>query len=190
MQGRSKMNVRIASLIAVCAAVMCACGAEKVGVVGLQVNHLAEPQHVGAQPSFGWRMETTRAGARQVAYRVKVTRWARNAANKIVWDSGEVAVRGPPVTLREDLAMRPVSAYVVDGATGASANRHGTARIGSRRPRTAVERRPYLSRTVCGRVASAARSPIRKESWRHGGASRRRACSRSTRTAGRLRTSS
>ena len=65
MQGRSKMNVRIASLIAVCATVMCACGAEKVGVVGLQVNHLAEPQHVGAQPSFGWRMETTRAGARQ-----------------------------------------------------------------------------------------------------------------------------
>ena len=85
-----KMNMRIASLLAACATVMCACGAEKVRVVGLQVNHLSEPQHVGAQPSFGWRMETTRAGARQVAYRVKVARWARNAANETVWDSGEI----------------------------------------------------------------------------------------------------
>ena len=85
------MNMRIASLVAVCATVMCAWGAECVGIVGLQVNHLAEPRHVGAQPSFGWRMETTRAGARQVAYRVKVARAARNAVNETVWDSGEVA---------------------------------------------------------------------------------------------------
>ena len=85
------MNMRIASLVAVCATVMCAWGAESVGIVGLQVNHLAEPRHVGAQPSFGWRMETTRAGARQVAYRVKVARAARNAVNETVWDSGEVA---------------------------------------------------------------------------------------------------
>ena len=82
--------VRIVSLVTVCAMVMCACGAEKVGVVGLQVNHLAEPQHVGAQPSFGWRMETARAGARQVAYRVKVARTARNASHDTVWDSGEL----------------------------------------------------------------------------------------------------
>ncbi|MBR0504012.1 MAG: alpha-L-rhamnosidase N-terminal domain-containing protein, partial [Kiritimatiellae bacterium] len=85
------MNMRIASLLAACAAVMCAWGAESVGIVGLQVNHLAEPRHVGAQPSFGWRMETARAGARQVAYRVKVARTARNASQETVWDSGEVA---------------------------------------------------------------------------------------------------
>ena len=59
-----KMNMRIANLVAACAAVMCAWGAECVGIVGLQVNHLAEPRHVGAQPLFGWRMETARAGAR------------------------------------------------------------------------------------------------------------------------------
>ena len=86
----SKMNVRIASLVIVCATVMCAWGTECVGIVGLQVNHLSEPRHVGTQPSFGWRMETARAGARQLAYRVKVARTARNAANKTVWDSGEI----------------------------------------------------------------------------------------------------
>ena len=86
-----KVNMRIASLVAVCATLMCAWGAESVGIVGLQVNHLAEPRHVGAQPSFGWRMETARAGARQVAYRVKVARAARNASQETVWDSGEVA---------------------------------------------------------------------------------------------------
>ena len=76
------MNMRIASLVAVCATVMCAWGAESVGIVGLQVNHLAEPRHVGAKPSFGWRMETARAGARQVAYRVKVAHAARNARDR------------------------------------------------------------------------------------------------------------
>ena len=85
-----KVNMRIASLVAVCATLMCAWGAESVGIVGLQVNHLAEPRHVGAQPSFGWRMETARAGARQVAYRVKVARTARNASHDTVWDSGEL----------------------------------------------------------------------------------------------------
>ena len=86
-----KMNMRIASLVAVCATLMCAWGAERVWIVGLQVNHLAEPRHVGGHPSFGWRMETPRAGARQVAYRVKVARTARNAPQELAWDSGEVA---------------------------------------------------------------------------------------------------
>ena len=105
MQGRSKMNVRIASLIAVCATVMCACGAEKVGVVGLQVNHLAEPKHVGAKPSFGWRMETARAGARQVAYRVKVAREVRNASQETVWDSGKVAEKMSQITVKNELGL-------------------------------------------------------------------------------------
>ena len=60
-------------------------------LTGLETDHLVEPGHVGARPSFAWRMETARAGARQVAYRVKVARVARNAASEIVWDSGEVA---------------------------------------------------------------------------------------------------
>ena len=37
--------------------------------------------------------------------------------------------RGPPVHLRPDLAMRPASAYVVKGATGAANDRHGTANV-------------------------------------------------------------
>ena len=44
------MNMRIASLLAACAAVICAWGEEKVADVGMQVNHLAEPQPAGAQP--------------------------------------------------------------------------------------------------------------------------------------------
>ena len=45
--------------------------------------------------------------------------------------------RGPPVQLRHDLAMRPASAYVVKGATGAANDRHGTANV-IRRARTGM----------------------------------------------------
>ena len=74
-----------------CAVVTCVLGEERVEIAGLQVDHLVEPGHIGAQPSFAWRMETSRFGARQVAYRVKVARAARNASQVTVWDSGEVA---------------------------------------------------------------------------------------------------
>ena len=87
----NKRNIVAVALCVVCMVVRSAQLDECTRVVGLQVNHLAEPQHVGAQPSFGWRMETARAGARQLAYRMMVARAARNAANETVWDSGEVA---------------------------------------------------------------------------------------------------
>ena len=86
----NKRNIVAVALCVVCMVVWSAQLDECTRVVGLQVNHLAEPQHVGAQPSFGWRMETARAGARQLAYRMMVARVARNAANKTVWDSGEI----------------------------------------------------------------------------------------------------
>ena len=57
-------------------------------VTGLETDHLIEPGHVGLKPSFAWRMETPRAGARQAAYRIRVRR--RGAQEKMVWDSGEV----------------------------------------------------------------------------------------------------
>ena len=49
--------------------------------VGLKVNHLVAPGHVDGKPSFSWRMEADRDGARQTAYRLKVGD---------VWDSGVV----------------------------------------------------------------------------------------------------
>ena len=162
-------------------------------LTGLETDHLVEPGHVGARPSFAWRMETARAGARQVAYRVKVARVARNAASEIVWDSGEVAdgrsvgiaYAGTPLESARwyawTVAVKDEQGRWAESVPRTSpraflARTNGMARTGSHRP---------TARTVCGRVASVARLPIRKESSRRGGASRRRACSKSTRTVGR-----
>ena len=40
-------------------------------VTGLETDHLVESRHVGPKPSFAWRMETPRTGARQAAYRTE-----------------------------------------------------------------------------------------------------------------------
>ena len=52
----------------------------------LTVDHLPEARNVTA-PVFGWKMRSSREGARQAAYRLKVT----ERGGKCVWDSGEVA---------------------------------------------------------------------------------------------------
>ena len=62
--------------------------AGSITVTGLETDHLVEPGHVGLKPSFAWQMETSRTGARQAAYRIRVRR--RGAQERIVWDSGEV----------------------------------------------------------------------------------------------------
>ena len=59
-------------------------------VTGLSADHLANPGHLGANPSFSWRMETPRKGARQTAYRVRVSLAPRNGVAEAVWDSDEV----------------------------------------------------------------------------------------------------
>ena len=65
--------------------------------------------------------------------------WPRAVARNADFSGTVRNFRGPPVTLRADLAMVPVSAYVVDGAAGATTNRHGTARIARRYARGSSE---------------------------------------------------
>ena len=57
--------------------------------VGLKVNHLVAPANVNGKPSFSWKMESGRTGARQTAYRIEVREDAPDGA--VVWDSGTVA---------------------------------------------------------------------------------------------------
>ncbi|MBQ7667560.1 MAG: family 78 glycoside hydrolase catalytic domain [Kiritimatiellae bacterium] len=63
----------------------------KTTLRSLTVNHLREPFGV-ERPVFGWKLDTARPGAAQVAYRVtlEVLRRENGAAFEIVWDSGEV----------------------------------------------------------------------------------------------------
>ena len=61
-------------------------GSSPVAVAGLEVNRLGRPKNVRA-PVFSWKMESSRAGARQVAYRIVVS---EVGGSKAVWDSGEV----------------------------------------------------------------------------------------------------
>ena len=56
--------------------------------VGLKVNHLTAPANVPAMPSFSWKMECARQGARQTAYRLEVREDAPDGAK--VWDTGIV----------------------------------------------------------------------------------------------------
>ena len=71
---------------AACAGAVCFGG--DAATVGLTVDHLVSPANIGAAPSFGWRMDSPRKGAAQVAYRIKVN--VRAPDGPLVWDSGVV----------------------------------------------------------------------------------------------------
>ena len=58
-------------------------------ITGLAVDHMSEPGDRGPAPSFAWRMESDRTGARQTAYRIRV--FAGEPGGRMVWDSAEVA---------------------------------------------------------------------------------------------------
>ena len=62
----------------------------RTSVTGLATDHLHEPGHIGPRPSFAWRMESPRTGARQTAYRIRVRRTVRGMDDRMVWDSGNV----------------------------------------------------------------------------------------------------
>lgn len=59
-----------------------------VAVTGLEVNRLERPRNI-SKPVFSWQMETSRTGARQLAYRIAVSEAGKTGA-EVVWDSGEV----------------------------------------------------------------------------------------------------
>ncbi len=56
---------------------------------GFVTDQLVSPANVGAAPSFGWTMCSSRQGAAQAAYRITVNEGSPKGP--CVWDSGEVA---------------------------------------------------------------------------------------------------
>ena len=55
-------------------------------VVSMEVNRLVKPSNV-LNPVFSWKMDSSRPGAKQVAYRIEVK---EAGSERVVWDSGEV----------------------------------------------------------------------------------------------------
>ncbi len=68
-----------------CEKAACASAAE---TYGLETCRLFKPSNV-EKPVFSWKMKSARKGAKQAAYKVKVT--CSKDASKVLWDSGEVA---------------------------------------------------------------------------------------------------
>ena len=89
-------NMKRLIFFAFCAAIaLCGCVesaasgfSSRVAITGLEVNRLECPGNVRA-PVFSWKMETSRAGARQVAYRIVVSETGKTGS-KVVWDSGNL----------------------------------------------------------------------------------------------------
>lgn len=89
-----KNSVALRILSAMCAvAIFTGCNSEpcndaQASTVGLRVNHLVCPANVSAKPTFSWKMECGRVGARQTAYRIEVREDAPSGT--VVWNSGDV----------------------------------------------------------------------------------------------------
>ena len=79
-------NISMMKAVVLGAVVLAACGGRADSTYDLTVDHLPEARNV-TSPTFGWKMRSSREGARQTAYRLKVT----ERGGKCVWDSGEVA---------------------------------------------------------------------------------------------------
>ena len=62
---------------------------EDVTIIGQEVNRLVAPSNV-VKPVFSWKMDSSRRGARQLAYRVQVEELNASGCGKLVWDSGKV----------------------------------------------------------------------------------------------------
>ena len=73
---------------------------------GLKVNRLGRPANV-VTPTFSWKMESSRKGAAQTAYRVTVC----DAAGAVVWDSGEVKCAMSGAVHYNGPALKPASRY-------------------------------------------------------------------------------
>ena len=77
-------------------------------IISLSVNQLPEPSGV-VTPTFGWKMQSSRQGAAQAAYRI--TLWPASAPESPVWDSGEVASSCSFAIPYAGPALKPATAY-------------------------------------------------------------------------------
>ncbi|MFO7936686.1 MAG: family 78 glycoside hydrolase catalytic domain [Kiritimatiellia bacterium] len=80
-----KIVIVCASAVLVAGCVSRIIGKEKIKTVELQTCRLSSPSNI-VKPVFSWKMVSSRRGARQTAYRIKV-----GSSEKTVWDSGIVS---------------------------------------------------------------------------------------------------
>ena len=78
-------------------------------VASLLVNQLVHAYGV-VSPSFSWKIDSTRPGAAQSAYRINVFE-GRDAAGTLYWDSGEVATNDTFAIRYGGPALKPARAY-------------------------------------------------------------------------------
>lgn len=82
-------------------------------ICGLTTEYMQTPLGIDvAQPQFGWRMESDRYGASQLAYRIEMAESEGDlAAGKYVYDSGKVS-SGESVSIKYDgPALKPCTRY-------------------------------------------------------------------------------
>ncbi len=82
---------------------------DTTAIVSLLVNQLKHAYGV-VSPSFSWKMESSRRGAAQSAYRICVFE-GREATGAPVWDSGEVATCDSFAIRYAGPALKPARAY-------------------------------------------------------------------------------
>ena len=98
---------------------ICCTAAAQTRITDLRVQHAREPLAVeDRHPVFSWKLESTRRGAHQEAYRIRVV---RESDGSTLWDSGEVADGRSDNIRYAGVALQPEMAYtwelsVRDGA--------------------------------------------------------------------------
>ena len=82
--------------------------AEDAQTTGLRVNRLVSPANV-VSPTFSWKMESSRKGAAQTAYSIRL--FEGDAAGRVVWESGEVPSSLSAAAMYGGPALKPASRY-------------------------------------------------------------------------------
>ncbi|MEV3859392.1 family 78 glycoside hydrolase catalytic domain [Streptomyces sp. NPDC050095] len=81
-------------------------------VTGLTVEHRTSPLGSDAvRPRFGWRLDSTRRGLAQGAYRIQVASSPGRLARADVWDSGRVTSADSVAVLYDGPRLRPSTRY-------------------------------------------------------------------------------
>ena len=85
------LSIGFAAILAgCCSSPEAACGGKTAAkTTGLTVCHLVSPANI-VKPVFAWKMESSRQGAAQSAYRVKVYEGVCPKTRRLVWDSKDV----------------------------------------------------------------------------------------------------
>ena len=105
-------------LIVCAAAALAGCASSLVGsdatkTIGLQTCRLVSPSNI-AKPVFSWKMESTRQGARQTAYRIRVGAAEGRELGQVLWDTQSVQDDKSVGIEYGGPALKSATAYVWD----------------------------------------------------------------------------